>query len=152
MAGKDKIERGFRLTWDDSAGTPQDLSHDVIPGSAGNVGGFTAEEIDMTGITQAIRNYQVGFSQSEVTARLHMDDTATTGAHTVTKDTIGDSGTLLLEFGSAGAAPTTGDPTWSGEYVLVNAQPTQDAGRFVIDCRWLPSSTAAADPLWDTKA
>lgn len=150
MAGKDKIERGFRLTWDDSAGTPQDISHDLIPGSSGNVGGYTAEEIDMTGLTQAIRNFLTGFSASEVSARFHMDDTATTGAHTVLVNSQGDTGTLTLEFGINGAAPTTGDPVWEGEYTLMSSQATQDAGRFVIDARWLPAP-AAADPLWSTK-
>lgn len=149
MAGKNKTERGFRLFWDDSGGTPRDLSSDLIPGSAGNVGGKTFEEIDMTGITQSIRNYLSGFAQSEVTARFHMNDTATTGALTVLKSNVGSTGTLTLEFGSSGAAPVTGDPTWSGEYCLMSMQATQDGGRMVLEGRWLPYG--GTDPAWGTK-
>lgn len=148
MAGKNKIERSVRILWDDSNGTPRDLSHDLIPGTISG-GGKTLEEVDMTGVSAGIRMFLGGFAMSEISAQYHMDDTASTGAHTVTKNTVGVAGTLTLQFGSSGSAPTTGDPEWEGEYCLIEAPVSQNAGRMVISARYLPSP-AAADPAWGT--
>lgn len=148
MAGKDKIERGFRLLWDDSGGTARDLSVSLIPGTFTG-GGKTLEEVDMTGVAQTIRNYLGGFANSEVTAQFIMDDSATTGSHTVLSATVGLEGTLTLQFGQNGAAPTTGDPEWEGEYCLIEAPVSQNAGRMIISARWLPAPNAT-DPAWGT--
>lgn len=150
MAGKNKIERGIRFFWDDSGGTARDLSGDLIPGSIGPAGGKVGEEVDMTGVSDAIRKFLTGFSTSEIAARFHFNDTATTGSHTVMNNTVGTVGTITIEFGSNGAAPTTGDPKWSGEYVLIEAPVSQDGGRMVIDGRWLPAA-GTADPAWGVK-
>jgi hypothetical protein len=150
MAGKNKIERSIRLYWDDGGGVARDLSTSLIPGSIGPAGGKTGEEVDMTGVSDTIRKFLTGFSTSEVSARFLFDDTASTGSHTVLNATVGVVGTLTIEFGSSGSAPTTGDPKWSGEYVLIEAPVSQDAGRIVIDARWLPAA-GAADPAWGVK-
>lgn len=148
MAGKDKIERGVRILWDDASATARDITHDLLPGTLTG-GGKTLEEVDMTGVSQAIRNFLGGFAMSEVAGQFHMDDTATTGATTVLNATIGRKGTLTLQFGSNGAAPTTGDPEWEGEYTLMEAGVQQNGGKMVHSARWLPAPHTS-DPLWGT--
>jgi len=147
MAGKNKSERGFRITWDDSGGNPRDLSGDLVPGSVSG-GGLTFDEVDLTGVSESVRNFLAGHADSEITARFHLNDTATTGATTVLNGSNGGTGTLTLEFGSAGAAPTAGDPDWEGEYVLLDAKVVLDGNKHVHEARWKPTGSTA--PAWGT--
>ena len=147
MAGKDKVEKGFRLYWDDSGGTARDLSGDLVPGSVSG-GGLTFDEADMTGVSETVRNFLAGHGDSEVSARFHLNDTATTGATTVVNGSNGGTGTLTLQWGSDGAAPTTGDPEWEGEYVLLSANVVLDGNRHIHECRWKPTGSTA--PAWGT--
>ena len=75
-------------------------------------------------------------------------DTATTGAHTVLKATGGIAGTLTLQWGQNGAAPTTGDLEWEGEYVLLSNNVSLDGNKPVLQCTWKP--TGATPPAWGT--
>jgi hypothetical protein len=152
MAGKNKIERGFRLLWDDlgtGAGTARDLSGDLVPGSVSG-GGLVFDEVEMTGVSESVKNFLAGHASAEVSARFHLNDTATTGAFTVLTGSDGGYGTLTLQWGSSGAAPTTGDPEWEGEYVLLNCRAVMDGGRAVMEARWLPQGSTA--PAWGTVA
>lgn len=139
-AGKNKIERGFRLSWDDSGTTARDLSGDLVPGSVSI--GDEYEEADMTGVSEGLRNYLAGHRDVEITARFHMNDTATTGASTVLNGQNGGTGTLTLQWGDAGAAPTTGDLELEGECVQLRNAPTLDGNRFVHEVRWQPTGSA----------
>lgn len=147
MAGKDKTERGFRIYWDDAGGTPRDLTADLVPGSISG-GGLSYDEADMTGVSQKVRHYLVGHASSEVVGNFHMNDTATTGATTVLNATQGLPGTLTLQWGANGAAPTTGDIIWTGEYILISMNIQLDGNKHVHACRWLPTGTS--DPDFDT--
>ena len=152
MAGKNKIERAFRLWWDDlgtGAGTARDLSGDLVPGSVSG-GGLTWDEVELTGVSNAVKNFLAGHADSEVSAKFHLNDTATTGAHTVLVGSDGGTGTLTLQWGSSGAAPTTGDPEWEGEYVLLDAHVEIDGNKPVLAARWKP--TGATAPAWGTVA
>lgn len=146
MAGKNKIERGFRIKFDDSGASARDLTGDLIPGSVSG-GGKALEEIDMTGVSDTVRKYLAGYSTSPVSGRFHLNDTASTGAWTVLKGMIGSYGTLTLQWGQNGAAPTTGDPEWEGEYTLMTMNVVPDGGKFVMDVSWQPAS-GQADPAW----
>jgi len=148
MAGKNKVERGFRLSFDDSGGTPRDLSGDLVPGSVSG-GGLTLDEVDMTGVSDSVKKALGGYSDSTVTAQFHMNDTATTGATTVLNGMVGDVGTLTLNWGENGAAPSGGDPEWEGEYLLLTAGVSQSGGRFVHDCTFKPAA-GESDPAWGT--
>lgn len=149
MAGKNHVEKSFRLLFDDSGATARDLSGDLVPGSVSG-GGLTFDEADMTGVSNAVYNYLKGHATSEITARFHMNDTATTGATTVLNghNTGAGTGTLTLQWGQSGAAPTTSDPEWEGEYVLIQNTIVLDGNRFVHDCRFLPTGSTA--PAWGT--
>ena len=149
MAGKNHVEKSFRILWDDSGSTARDLSADLVPGSTSG-GGLTFDEADMTGVSQTVYNFLADRATSEVSANFHMNDTATTGAHTVLKATGGIAGTLTLQWGQNGAAPTTGDPEWEGEYVLLSNNVSLDGNKPVIQCTWKP--TGATPPAWGTVA
>lgn len=147
MAGKNHVEKSFRLSWDDSGGTARDLSADLVPGSISG-GGFTFDEADMTGVSQTVYNFLADRATSEISGSFHMNDTATTGATTVLNGTGGKVGTLTLQWGQNGAAPTTGDPEWEGEYVLLSNNVTMDGNKPVHNCTWKPSG--ATPPAWGT--
>lgn len=148
--GKNKIETGFRIYFDDSGGTPRDLSGDLIPGSCQG-GGYSLDQVEMTGVSNTIKSYLGGHGESNVTAQFYMNDLASTGAFTVMKDMVGQVGTLTLEYGSLGAAPDTGDPVWSGEYTLMAMPLSINGGKWVMNVEFSPAS-GAADPAWSTKA
>ena len=147
MAGKTHVEKSFRILWDDSGGTARDLSADLVPGSISG-GGLTFDEADMTGVSYTVYNFLADRATSEVSASFHLNDTATTGAFTVLNGTGGKAGTLTLQWGQNGAAPTTGDPEWEGEYVLLSNNVSLDGNKPVVQCTWKP--TGATPPAWGT--
>lgn len=142
MAGKNKVERGLRFIYNS-----QDLSVDLIPGSLSGAG-KVLDEVDMTGVSSAIRNYLGGHASAPISARFHMNDTATTGAYTVLSAAYGSPYTLTIQFGSNGAAPTTGDPEWEGTYTMMGMTVVPDGGRMVCEASFQPGS--ATSPAWGT--
>ena len=143
MTGKNKIETGFVFNWDS-----KDLSGDLIPGSCTG-GGKVLDEVDLTGVSETVRNYLAGHASAPVSARFHLND-GSNRAFNVLKDDHNVAATLALEYGSAGVAATTGDPTWSGTYVFLGFIMSMDAGRAVMDCTWEPNGSTA--PVWGTHA
>ncbi len=146
--GKNKVEKGFRLWWDDSGSTARDLSGDLVPGSVSI--GDEYEEADMTGVSEGLRNFLAGHQDVEITGRFHMNDTATTGASTVLNAQNGGTGTLTLQWGDAGAAPVATDLELEGEVVQLRNAPTLDGNKFVHEVRWKP--TGSAGWAWGTMA
>lgn len=149
MTGKNKSEKSFRIWLDDSDGTPRDLSGDLVPGSASG-GGKVFDEVDMTGVSESVRNYLSGHAESEISASFHLNDTASTGAHTVIAGNIGGAGTITLQWGSAGAAPTNPDPEWEGEYIYQVGDVAVDGNKLVIGFTAKPTGSSA--PSWGTVA
>jgi hypothetical protein len=149
VPGKNKIERGFRILVDNSAGSAQDLSGDLVPGSCKG-GGVVLDEIEMTGVSNTVKNYLGGFGDAPIDAQFYMNDTATTGAFTVLKGITGLVGTVTLQWGSNGAAPSTGDPEWEGEYTCLAADLGMNGGKAVINAKFKPGSAVA--PAWGTVA
>jgi len=153
MAGKNKVERAFRLWWDDlgtGSGTARDLSGDLVPGSVSG-GGLVYDEVDLTGVSNAVRNFLAGHADSEIAARFHLNDMGTTGAFTVLTGSDGGVGTLTLQWGSSGAAPATNDPEWEGEYVLLQCDVVLDGNKPVLQAKWKPQAGQSA-PAWGTVA
>lgn len=142
--GKNKIERGFRFTYNS-----QDMSADLVPGSVSG-GGLVYDEVDMTGVSNAIKNYLAGHPDSTISANFHMNDTDSTGTTTVLNAAVGTANTLLMEWGASGAAPTTDDPIFSGSYLLLGAPIALDGNKFVHQCTFRPGSATA--PVWALRA
>jgi hypothetical protein len=147
MAGKNKLTRGVTISIDDSGGTPRDLSGDLVPGSLTGMG-FTAGEVDMTGESNTVGNFLADRRQNTLTARFHANDTATTGASTVLHGILQAVGTVTISIGSAGAAPTTGDLKFSGEFVCLDVKMVQDGGKLVHEVTLRPGTSTA--PAWGT--
>lgn len=144
---KDIIERFVRTSIDDSGGTPRDLSADLVPGSINGLGGKVFDEIEMTGVSDAHKHFLAGHWSHEFSAQYYMNDTASTGAHTVISGVLGSVVTLTIQFGT-GAAPTAGDPEWEGEYLMVEAPVQIQGGKAVLAVRMIPGTSAA--PAWGT--
>ncbi len=146
--GKNKLERQFRVLWDN--GTARDLSGDLVPGSMSG-GGFVFDEVEMTGVSEAVKNYLSGHAEADIGASFRMNDTATTGSHTVLNaDAGGPERTMTLQWGSDGAPQST-DIEWEGTYILVAYGPmTFDGGNAVMPCTFKVSG--ATPPAFGTVA
>ena len=150
MAGKNHVERSFLIQVDDSGGTARDLSTGLVRASISGIG-LIYEEADMTGVSDGVVNFLTNHPSSTISATFHLDDTATTGAFTVLKGIEGGAaGTLTCQFGQSGAAPTSGDPEWEGEYIFTGMQVSFDGGKAVIAGTFVPGSATA--PAWGTVA
>lgn len=147
MPGKTHVERSFRILFDDSGGTARDLTGDLIPGSVQG-GGLTFDEVDVTGVSEKVRNYLAGHAEAPITAQFWLNDTATTGAYTVLTGQDGSDGMLTMQWGENGAAPDSGDPEWEGEYLLVQCSHTIVNGAAALQVRFVPFGSTA--PAWGT--
>ncbi len=141
--GKNKVEKSLTLIWGG-----QNLEGDLLRGSL-NIGD-EFESVDMTGVSEELINYLAGHRNADVTARFHMNDTATTGATTVLNTSYGSTSTLTMAWGGAGAAPDTGDPELEGVMVHTRLSLAVDSGKFVHDVQFLP--TGSAGFTWGTAA
>jgi hypothetical protein len=141
MSGKNHIERGFRLIWD-----TKDLSGDLVPGSVTG-GGIVLDEVELTGVSETVKNFLGGHGNAPVSAQFHLNDAANRSFN-ILKDDGGVAATLTLQWGSAGAAPTTGDPEWEGTYVCLGFSMSMNAGAAFMSVTWQPSG--ATPPAWGT--
>lgn len=144
MAGKNKVERSFRFLFN-----AKDLSGDLVPGSCQG-GGFVFDQAEMTGVSDGVKNYLASWPSSDIAAQFHLNDTATTGSHTVLSALLGASAALELDWGQNGAAPTTGDPKWTGTYTLMEYNMTFNGGKAVAACKFMPTA-GAATPAFGVK-
>lgn len=150
MAGKDKISKGINIYVDDVGTTARNLSGDLIPDSLTG-GGLTIEPADMTGQNHAVHNSLANLATAELSMQFHMNDTLATGAYTVLQGICGGAaGTVTLQWGIAGATPTSSDPEWEGEYILTQMNGAINNGALVLDCVFMPGSSTA--PAWGTVA
>ena len=148
VAGKNKIERGFRILFDDVS-TARDITASLIPGTLTG-GGYVLDEVELTGVSDTVKSFLGGHGNAPVSGQFYLDDTATTGAMVVLDGMVGSVGTLTLQWGSAGAAPSTGDPEWEGEYVLLGFTVSLSGGKAVMNATWQPAPSSAA--AWGTVA
>jgi hypothetical protein len=134
---------------DDSGGTARDISNDVesveIP--------YNYDEHDVTGFSEGSHNVITGLAAMPITINGNFNAAATTGSHTVLSGILGSttSKTVTIDIGQ-GAAPTTGDPEWSGEYTLtaytVSAGDPTGPLKFTATLNVMGSTA----PSWGTKA
>ncbi len=142
-AGKNKLERSFRFLVN-----TVDLTGDLLPGTVQG-GGLVFDEVEMTGVSNSVKNYLAGHAESVITAQFHMNDTASTGAYTVLNALQGTADiALALQYGAGGAAPTTGDPEWAGDYTLLDCSAAPNGGKWVLNTTWKPSP--GSTPAWGT--
>ena len=137
----------FTVTIDDSGDAPRDVSSDVesadIPDEYG--------ELDVTGFSDGAVNSIAGMPAFNVEITGNFNPAATTGLFTVLNGIKGGGAKTLTVAVGQGAAPTTGDPEFEGEFwcqkVNIGATPQ---GKAALSASFRPSGSAA--PAWGTVA
>jgi hypothetical protein len=83
-----------------------------------------------------------------VTLRGYLTTTALVGTHTVIRDAYqqGRQVSLQVDVGQ-NAAPVTGDPRFSGEYIIESYQPMIETGKAVMFMARLKPAIGTA-PVW----
>lgn len=147
--GKNKTQKGTRVLFDDTGDTQRDISSDIVPGSL-SVNGIAFEQVNMTGISQAVMNYLAGQGDLEVAAQAFMNDTASTGAWTVLSAQNGLEGLLTLRVGTNGAAPDTGDPELEFSATCFLGSLVNVGGAWATNVSWRPHPDTAGTVAWGT--
>ena len=143
MAGRDKLTRGTTFSWHS-----QSIGGDLVPGSLNGLG-FKAGKIDMTGESHTVANAAADRKENQLTAKFIANNTATTGSTTLFNADLGTAQTLVIDIGTGGAVPTSGDLEFSGTFVLLDATLSNDGGKYVHNCVFEPGSSTA--PAWGIK-
>ena len=132
---------------DDSGGTPRQFADgDILSVDLG----LTSDQHDVTGFGDAVHRFINGQLNAPVTLRGYVTTTANTGTHTVIKDALaaGSQVTLEVQVGN-NAAPTGGDPKYSGEFYVRSYVPEIRTGGAVMFTATLQPATGTA-PAWGT--
>lgn len=132
---------------DDSGGTPRQFADgDILSVDLG----LTSDQHDVTGFGDAVHRFINGQLNAPVTLRGYVSTTANTGTHTVIKGALaaGSQVTLEVQVGN-NAAPTGGDPKYSGEFYVRSYVPEIRTGGAVMFTAMLQPATGTA-PVWGT--
>lgn len=138
--------RYIRVSFDDTGGTARDIS-----ASVSNISGVGLENQtdDVTAYSDGVRNFTLGHPTSEIDITGPLNNTASTGGHTVFSAINNapysqDSYTLTVQIGIR-AVPTNGDPEWEGEYLLSSYMVNGDG---TYTAHVVPATATA--PAWGT--
>jgi len=132
---------------DDSSGTLRTFND----GDINSVDlGQTFTQHDVSGFGEAAQNFINGQLQSPVTIKGFLTNDATVGTHTVINGVFaaGAQASLVVQVGS-NALPTSGDPQFSGEFIVESYKPMMETGGAVSFEAVLKPATGTA-PSWGT--
>lgn len=132
---------------DDSGGTLRTFAN----GDINSVDlGLTLDQHDVTGFGDAAHNVINGQLQAPVTIKGFLTTTANTGTHTVINGAFqaGSQVTLKVAVGN-NTTPTTGDPEYSGEFLVASYKPIIETGKAVMFEATLKPAIGTA-PVWGT--
>lgn len=109
---------------------------------------LTYDQFDVTGFGDSVHKLINGPLRAPVTLRGYLTTTPATGTHTVIQEAFqaGAQVTLKVAVGN-NAAPTTGDPEYSGEFYVSSYVPTLNSGGAVTFTAALTPATGTA-PSW----
>lgn len=130
---------------DDASGSPRTFANgDIISIDLG----LMADQHDVTGFGDAVHKYINGQKRAPVTIKGYLTTTATIGTHTVIQPVFKDGKQVTLEVRvGQNAAPTTGDPKYTGEFFVASYSPVFETGGAVKFTAMLTPATGA-EPLW----
>jgi hypothetical protein len=130
---------------DDSSGTLRTFANgDITSVDLGLL--FTQH--DVTGMGDAAQHFLNGQLQAPVTLKGFVTTTATVGTHTVLNGAFVAGTTVSLEVQvGQNAAPTTGDPKFTGEFVIESYKPALATGAAMTFEAVLKPATGTA-PSW----
>lgn len=100
---------------DDSAGTPRNISTDVISFSFE----LESKPVDITGFVEAVQNFTPGLKAASVTLECLWNSAATTGAMTVLYSILGSTTSKTVSIQPEGTGLTM-----VGEFMLENISPS----------------------------
>lgn len=141
-----QIGKYTKVYYDNSGGTPQDLSAHVMEASGIPL---TYDEVECSGFGQD-KGYLNGQADSTVTMTLKFNSTTVGLFLASATGSIGSNTarTLTFQYGN-NAAATTGDPEIEGEFICTQATPQADkAGLQSIAVQLRPNGGTA--PAWGT--
>lgn len=112
--------------------------------------GLTYDQHDVTGFGDAVHNMINGQLQAPVTLKGYLTTDSPSGTHTVIQGAFaaGVQVSLEVEVGQ-NAAPTSGDPKYSGEFIVANYTPAMASGGAITFTATLNPATGTA-PVWAT--
>ncbi len=112
--------------------------------------GMTYTQHDVSGFGQAAKNFINGQLDAPVTIKGFLTTTSLVGTHTVLNPLFqnGTSTTLTVQVGQ-NATPTSGDPEYSGDFIVESYKPTIETGGAIAFEAVLKPATGTA-PSWGT--
>ena len=114
--------------------------------------GEAYQQHDVTGFGDEAKHFINGQIQAPVTIRGYVTTTANTGTHTVINDAFQAGATVTLNVAVGNnTAPTSGDPEYSGEFLVTSYRPMLATGSAVTFQAQLVPATGTA-PTWGTLA
>lgn len=112
--------------------------------------GLTFDQHDVTGFGDAVHNMINGQLQAPVIVKGYLTTTADIGTHTVIQGAFAAGAQVSLEVQvGQNATPTTGDPEYSGEFIVESYKPVMENGAAVTFEASLKPATGTA-PVWGT--
>lgn len=114
--------------------------------------GLTYKQHDVSGFGQDVQNMVNGQLQAPVTIKGFLTTTANTGTHTVINGAFqnGSQVSLVVQVGQ-NTTPTSGDPEYTGEFVVESYKPKLETGGAISFEASLKPATGTA-PAWGTVA
>jgi hypothetical protein len=112
--------------------------------------GLTYDQHDVTGFGDAAHKFINGQMNAPVTIQGYMTTTATVGTHIVINGAFaaGTQVSLEVQVGN-NAAPTSGDPKYTGEFFVESYKPMMSTGGAIMFTATLKPATGTA-PVWGT--
>jgi hypothetical protein len=153
MATGKTTSRYITVTLDDSGGTPRNITNSVT--SIGGIG-LAYDQVDVTTLADAVKQYLSGRGDAAISLGGQFNNTAVaaapseSGAHPVLSGLNGanTAATLTIAIGVR-AAPTTGDPKFSGEFTVLSYTMAGDLQNLTWNAELKPAF-GAAQPAWGT--
>lgn len=109
-----------------------------LSGYARSVGPLelTQDEADLTTFTDAVKGYLAAHAQANVgTLNAVTENTATTGSHAVLQPRAGSLQNVLVAIGM-NAAPTLGDPTFGGQFLMKSYQAADEGNAAIVSAEF----------------
>ena len=112
--------------------------------------GLAYDQFDVTGFGDDVHQFINGQMRAPVTLQGYLTATATTGTHPVINGAFQSGNTVSLEVEVGNnATPTSGDPKYTGEFIVESYRPTITNGGAIMFTATLKPATGTA-PAWGT--
>lgn len=135
------------VTLDDASGIPRTFdAGDIISVDIG----LAYQVQEMTAGSTPVQHHVTTLLQAPVTLKGYLTTTSNTGTHTVIQGAFAAQTVVTLDIQiGQNAPPTSGDPSFSGEFYIERYQPTFQANSAVMFTAQLVPATDTA-PAWGT--